>query len=217
MKKFDIGALLVVDVQVDFCPRGALAVRGGDEIVKGINKLICSDDQKFKKIIFTADWHPSSHISFASFHNMQPFTMKIIEGLNCTLWPDHCVEGSSGASFHPDLDSYKSDLILRKGRDSLLDSYSAFFENDRKTSTGLEGYLKNHNINKVFICGLALDWCVYFSAMDSINLGFDTYIVLDITRGIDLPEGYVEKKKEEMEKAGIKIIDSSYFQNSLQL
>ena len=211
MKKSEFNALLIIDVQVDFCPGGALAVVGGDEIVQGINKLISSGEQIFTKVVLTADWHPSSHISFASFHKAAPFSLKVIEGSNCTLWPDHCIEGSPGADFHPNLYNYMSDLIIRKGRDPLLDSYSAFFENDRKTPTGLEGYLKNHGIKKVYICGLAFDWCVYFSAIDSINHGFETYVIMDLTRSIDMPAGFALEKEIEMKQAGINIIDSSEF------
>ena len=206
-------ALVVVDFQVDFCPGGSLPVSGGNEIIGGINNLLDTSDsgqgQLFQKIILTADWHPESHISFASFHNLDPFSTKNISGTNSTLWPDHCVEGTSGSAFYSDLKVEKSDLIIRKGRNKMLDSYSAFFENDRKTPTGLKGYLTDHNIKNVYLCGLALDWCVYFSAMDSLKLGFETYVIMDLTRSIDSPAGYALEKEFEMKQAGIKIIDSS--------
>ena len=208
-------ALLIVDLQVDFCPGGSLPVNGGDEIVSGINKLIDTSTLRkvelFSKIVLTSDWHPLSHISFASTHKLDPFSFKEVMGSTVTLWPDHCVEGTAGAAFHPDLNLEKSDLIIRKGRNADLDSYSAFFENDRKTPTGLKGYFADHDIHKVFICGLALDWCVYFSAMDSVNHGFETYVLIDLTRSIDLPVGYALEKINEMKKAGINIIESSYY------
>jgi len=214
MNKLIKSSLIIIDLQVDFCPGGALAVKGGDEIVSGINNLIeysNADPGIFQKIILTADWHPLSHISFASTHDPDPFSAKEIQGIDVTLWPDHCVEGSSGANFHSMLHSEKADLIIRKGRAKEMDSYSAFFENDRKTATGLRGYLTDHGIERVYICGLALDWCVYFSAMDAVNHGFETYVIIDLTRSIDLPAGYALDKENEMKQAGIKIIDSSYF------
>lgn len=214
-------ALIIVDLQNDFCPGGALAVKGGDEIVSGINRLIgkrtfCSDSLGgqsglFSKIVLTADWHPEGHISFASIHNMDSYSEKAANGETINLWPDHCIAETSGAEFHHDLKSADADLILRKGRNIMMDSYSAFFENDRKTPTGLAGYLKDHKIKKVHICGLTLDWCVYFSALDSIQHGFDTYVILDLTRAVDLPAGYALEKGKEMKEAGITLIESSFF------
>lgn len=208
-------ALIIVDLQNDFCPGGALPVVGGDEIIGGINNLIdASNSTKeglFKKIILTSDWHPLSHISFASTHKLDPFSTKQIMGCNVTLWPDHCVEGTTGAAFHADLNDNRADLIIRKGRDKMLDSYSAFFENDHKTPTGLKGYLTDHSVKKVFFCGLAFDWCVYFSAMDAVKNGFETYVIMNLTCSIDLPSGYALEKEIEMKKAGINIIESSYF------
>lgn len=219
MKNIKYSALVIIDLQVDFCPGGALAVNGGDEIVEGINNLMDRSDfrqkELFQKIVLTSDWHPLLHVSFSSVHNLEPFSNKEIQGQNVTLWPDHCIEGSKGASFHSDLKVEKSDLILRKGRDKEMDSYSAFFENDRKTPTGLNGYLKDHGIKKVYLCGLAFDWCVYFSAMDSLKLGFETYVIKDLTRSIDLPAGYALEKEIEMKQAGISIINSSFFEKEL--
>ncbi len=209
MNYIKTSALLVVDLQFDFCPGGALPVVGGDEVISGINNLMDTFD--FKKIILTSDWHPFSHISFASTHKLDPFSTKQIMDSNVTLWPDHCVEGTTGAAFHGDLNENRADLIIRKGRDKMLDSYSAFFENDRKTPTGLKGYLTDHSVKKVFICGLAFDWCVYFSAMDSVEHGFETYVIMDLSRSIDLPSGYALEKEIEMKQAGINIIKSSYF------
>jgi nicotinamidase/pyrazinamidase len=207
----ETSALIIVDLQVDFCPGGTLAVNGGDEIVSGINSLISDRAILFKKIILTADWHPKGHISFSSSHNLEPYTSVEIDGRNVTLWPDHCVEGSMGSGFNSDLQAEKADLIIRKGRNAGMDSYSAFYENDRKTPTGLEGYLENHGIRTVYLCGLALDWCVYFSALDSIQHSFDTYVIMDLTRAVDLPAGYAFEKEGEMKKAGINLIESSFF------
>jgi nicotinamidase/pyrazinamidase len=204
-------ALIIVDLQVDFCPGGALAVNDGDEIVDGINNLITKKSSQFNKIILTADWHPKGHVSFSSTHNASPFTGKKIGGVDLILWPDHCIEGTLGASFHSNLRNERADMIIRKGRTPGLDSYSAFFENDRKTPTGLEGYLKNFGINKVLICGLAFDWCVFFSAMDSVKHGFETSVIIDLTRSIDLPAGYAREKENEMERAGVIIVESSQF------
>ena len=204
-------ALVIVDLQVDFCPGGALVVNGGDEIVSGINSLIFDRAVLFKKIVLTADWHPEGHISFASSHKLGPYTQADINGESVTLWPDHCVEGSKGANFHSDLHVEKADLIIRKGRNVNLDSYSAFWENDKKTPTGLAGYLNNHGIKSVYLCGLALDWCVYFSAMDSLAHGFDTSVMMDLTRAVNLPAGYSLEKENEMQNAGVILLESSFF------
>lgn len=217
MNNFKTGALVIVDLQVDFCPGGSLSVIGGDEIITGINNLLDKPDSgfgkrsMFQKVVLTADWHPPSHISFASAHNLDPYSVKAVHGSDVTLWPDHCVEGTTGADFYPGLKVEKADLIIRKGRNTALDSYSAFYENDRKTPTGLKGYLNDHGIHKVYLCGLAFDWCVYFSAMDSIKNGFETFVIIDLTRSIDLPEGYALEKENEMKQAGINIINSAFF------
>ncbi len=199
-------ALLVIDVQNDFCPGGRLPVREGDRVVPVINRIMGA----FSHVVATQDWHPEDHISFASNHEgKRPFDTIAVHGIEQILWPDHCVKGTEGADFHPALDSDPFRLILRKGTNSLLDSYSAFFENDRKTSTGLFFYMKGLDIHRVYLCGLAADVCVYYSAMDAVHAGFDTFFIFDATRGVDVPEGNVEKKMHEMEKAGVIIIDSS--------
>ena len=162
MNKHKKSVLVIVDLQVDFCPGGSLAVDAGDEIVDGVNNLISVRKGPFKKIVLTADWHPGSHKSFASTHNLVPFSIMKHNGTESTLWPDHCIEGLPGAKFHSGLNADKADLIIRKGRDPEIDSYSAFYENDRITPTGLQGYLENHGITQVFLCGLAFDWCVFF-------------------------------------------------------
>jgi len=173
-------ALIVIDVQNDFCPNGALAVAGGDEIVAGINALM--DD--FGAVILTQDWHPAGHSSFASSHDADPFTTYDAPYGPQVLWPDHCIQGTKGAAFHKDLRTH-GDLIIRKGYTPAIDSYSAFYENDKVTPTGLEGYLRTRGIDSVIIVGLALDYCVNFSAQDAAKLGFKTTVITDLCRAID--------------------------------
>lgn len=199
-------ALIIIDIQNDFCPGGALAVPEGNEIVPVINKL----SSKFKRIIATQDWHPLNHVSFAVTHpGKKEFDVVNYEGIEQVLWPKHCVSGTKGAEFNAELDTIKFDLILRKGSNPKIDSYSAFKENDKKTLTGLEGYLKNLNVKETYFCGLALDYCVFYSAMDSKELGFGTYVIIDGTKGIDSPEGNIEKTLNVMRKKGIEIIESN--------
>ena len=205
MTNLEKSALVVIDIQVDFCPGGSLAVNRGNEIVDPLNDLLSEYSNQFEKIVFTSDWHPAGHISFASSHKKT----SIENGKQgVSLWPAHCVEGTPGAEFYPGLKSEKADLIIRKGRDPKIDSYSAFYENDRKTPTGLTGYLKEHGIENVCLCGLAFDWCVFFSAVDSIRLGFETYIIKDLTRAIDLPLGSAFEKEQEIIQLGGEIINS---------
>ncbi len=193
------GLLLVVDVQNDFCPGGALAVPSGDAVVPLINRT----SEKFLHVALTQDWHPSGHTSFASSHpGKQPFGSVELPYGTQTLWPDHCVQGSRGADFHKDLRTNKAELILRKGYDKNIDSYSAFFENDRKTPTGLAGYLRERSIKTVHICGLATDYCVFYSAMDAMRLGFAAFVVEDACRGINLADS-VELAMREMALAGV--------------
>lgn len=176
-------ALVVVDVQNDFCPGGALAVAEGDQIVPGINALM----KQFHTVVLTQDWHPAGHSSFASSHaGKAPMELIDMPYGAQVLWPDHCVQGSTGAAFHPDLETDRASLIIRKGANPEIDSYSAFFENDRKTPTGLEGYLRNLNIKQLTFVGLATDFCVNFSALDAASLGFAVSVKLDLCRGIDL-------------------------------
>ncbi|UCG00188.1 MAG: bifunctional nicotinamidase/pyrazinamidase [Spirochaetaceae bacterium] len=207
----DKTVLLVVDVQLDFCPGGSLAVPGGDDVVPVINRL----SRDFRRIVATQDWHPPNHVSFASNHaGKKPFdTIPMRDGQQI-LWPDHCVPGTSGAEFHPDLDTLPFDLIVRKGTDPGLDSYSAFFENDRKTPTGLHFYLEGFKVKNVYIAGLALDFCVYYSAMDALKLGFQTTIVEDACRGIDSPAGSLNARLEELRKAGIRILNAANVEGS---
>jgi nicotinamidase/pyrazinamidase len=192
-------ALLVIDVQYDFCPGGALAVPGGDEIVAGINALM----EEFPAVILTQDWHPEGHSSFASQHaGKAPMEMIEMPYGPQVLWPDHCVQGSRGAEFHDDLNVDRADLIIRKGFRREVDSYSAFFENDHETPTGLEGYLRTRGIEKVTLVGLATDFCVNFSAVDAAKLGFETEVREDLTRAIDL-DGSLASARDGMREAGV--------------
>ena len=191
--------LLVVDPQNDFCPGGALAVPGGDEIFALINKLA----ERFEHIVITQDWHRAGHSSFASsYPGKEPFeTIELPYGTQ-VLWPDHCVQGTSGAAFHRDLDLPRAELIVRKGFHAGIDSYSALFENDRKTPTGLGGYLRERGIKKLFLCGLATDFCVGFSAQDAAAEGFEVVVFEDACRAIDL-DGSLAAAKTAMLKAGV--------------
>ncbi len=192
-------ALIVIDVQNDFCPGGALAVDGGNEIVPLVNQLI----QDFDHVVLTQDWHPAGHSSFASSHEgKNPFDMIEMPYGEQTLWPDHCVQGTSGAEFHPDLAWTKAELVIRKGFRTAIDSYSAFFENDHTTPTGLSGYLKERGITEVTLCGLATDYCVAFSAIDAAAQGFKTTVKINACRGIDLG-GSVAAMTERMKEAGV--------------
>jgi nicotinamidase/pyrazinamidase len=193
--------LIVIDVQNDFCPGGALAVERGDEILPRINELIRSHEH----VVLTQDWHPADHASFASQHeNRSPFeTIEFPYGAQ-TLWPDHCVQGSFGAELHAGLAWTKAELILRKGFRRPIDSYSAFFENDRRTPTGLSGYLRERGIAHVVMAGLATDFCVGFSALDARKLGFSSVTVVESAcRAIDL-QGSLDRMKEEWRKVGVR-------------
>ena len=195
-------ALIVIDVQNDFCPGGALAVPEGDAIIAGINGMMKQADA----VILTQDWHPAGHSSFASSHPDQaPYSViKMAYGPQ-VLWPDHCIQGSNGAAFHPDLDQSCADLIIRKGYNPAIDSYSAFFENDHITPTGLEGYLRSRDITRLTIVGLALDFCVHFSAVDAARLGFDVTVRQDLCRAIDL-DGSLDDALTAMRSAGVSLV-----------
>jgi nicotinamidase/pyrazinamidase len=184
MNPLNTDALLVIDMQNDFCPGGALAVSGGNLIVPLINEL----GSRFEHVILTQDWHPAGHISFASAHpGKQPFTsMEVAYGPQM-LWPDHCLQGSPGAAFHSALDLPHAELIVRKGFRREIDSYSAFLENDHTTPTGLAGYLLERGLQRLFLCGLAYDFCVRFSAIDGKALGFECIVIEDASRAVGLP------------------------------
>ena len=197
-------ALIVIDVQNDFCPGGALAVPKGDEIVPLVNRLL----EQFQHDVLTQDWHPKGHSSFASTHKGDPFTAIKLGYGDQTLWPDHCVQGTKGAEFHRDLVARESELILRKGFRKEIDSYSAFYENDRATKTGLNGYLRDRGLTRLFMCGLATDFCVAWSALDGRREGFPIIVVEDACRAIDL-NGSLTAARGEMLKAGITLSNSS--------
>ncbi len=197
--------LIVIDVQNDFCHGGALAVADGDAVVEAINRIAAF----FKHVVLTQDWHPAEHTSFATAHpGKRPFEqVELSYGLQ-TLWPPHCIQGSTGAEFHPALRLSQAELILRKGFDPRIDSYSAFFENDRVTPTGLSGYLEERDLTRVFLAGLAYDYCVGYSALDARRLGLPAYILRDACRAIDLNDS-VAKIEAEFANAGVSVIESS--------
>lgn len=198
-------ALLIVDVQNDFCPGGALEVPNGSDIIPTINKL----SQKFDVVVQTQDWHPAGHSSFASSHDgKEPFETIDMPYGEQVLWPDHCVQGSKGAEFHPELETNRSQIIIRKGFRKEIDSYSAFYENDDKTTTGLTGYLRQRDIDTLYAVGLATDFCVKWSVVDGLKEGFDVNIVEDAVKGIDI-EGSVDAAWSEMLNAGAEKISSS--------
>jgi len=198
-------ALLVIDMQLDFLPGGALAVADGDAILPGINALAAH----FDHVILTQDWHPRGHISFASTHGKQPFvdTVQAAYGTQ-TLWPDHCLQGSPGAALHPELDIPHAELLLRKGFRCDIDSYSAFTENDGVTPTGLTGYLRERGLTRLFFTGLAYDFCVGFSALAAAQLGFESLVVEDLARAVNLP-GTVETTNTGFAAAGVQRIQSA--------
>jgi nicotinamidase/pyrazinamidase len=197
--------LLVVDVQKDFCPGGRLEIKEGDAVVPVINRLA----RLFRHAVLTQDWHPAGHLSFASAQpGKRPFESIALPYGEQTLWPDHCVQGSDGAEFHAGLSVLCSELILRKGFRRDVDSYSAFKENDRKTSTGLRGYLKERGFRRLFAVGLALDVCVRFSAEDAAEAGFETYVVVDACRAVD-PRAGLEAAKRSFAKAGVTMVESA--------
>ncbi len=194
-------ALLVVDVQNDFCTGGALAVPGGEAVVPGINRLW--DGYACK--VLTQDWHPPGHASFASSHEgKRPFDTGRLDYGEQVLWPDHCVQGTPGAAFHADLRTDGADLVLRKGFRPGIDSYSAFFENDRETPTGLAGYLRERGVGRVVLTGLATDFCVGFSALDALAAGFETVVLEDLCRGLDM-EGSLARMLDDIRAAGGRI------------
>ena len=197
--------LLVIDVQNDFCPGGALAVPGGDEVIAPIHRVA----PRFEHIILTQDWHPPNHSSFAASHpGKEPFdSIELGYGAQ-TLWPAHCVQGSHGAEFHPALHLPQAELILRKGFRPHVDSYSAFFENDRVTPTGLAGYLRERELRRIFIAGLAYDYCVGYSALDARRAGLPAFVLRDACRAIDL-DGSVAAIEAEFAKAGAAVIEAA--------
>lgn len=198
-------ALLVIDVQNDFCPGGALAVKDGDQVIPVINQLA----QYFEHVLLTQDWHPAEHISFASSHpGAHPFTTIEVAYGPQTLWPDHCVQGTPGADLHSGLSIPHAELILRKGFRREIDSYSAFLEDDHTTSTGLAGYLRERGLKRLFLCGLAYDFCVRFSAIDGTAAGFECIVIEDATRPVSLL-GSVEQTDTDLANRNIQRIPSA--------
>jgi nicotinamidase/pyrazinamidase len=198
----DDHALIIIDVQNDFCPGGRLAVNGGSDIVQLVNEL-ASD---FTHVVLTQDWHPQGHSSFASQHKgAQPYSQIQMPYGPQTLWPDHCINGTHGAAFHQGLDVAHAELVLRKGFRKAIDSYSAFFENDHKTPTGLGGYLKERGFRNVTCVGLAFDYCVRYSAEDAKSLGFDVTVIEAATRAIDL-DGSANATRTSFAERGIKLV-----------
>ena len=201
-------ALLIVDVQNDFLPGGALAVSRGDEVVPVVNRLAEAKD-RFALVVATTDWHPPDHGSFASRHpGHRPGDVVDLDGLPQVLWPDHCVQGSSGAELSRALRTDLVDLVVRKGTDPRTDSYSAFFDTGRRRSTQLEARLRGEGVRDLFIAGLATDYCVLWTVRDAVSLGFDAHVVLDGCRGIDLVPGDVERAVEEMRSLGVEVLRS---------
>lgn len=192
-------ALIVIDVQNDFCPGGALAVAGGDEIVEGINARMA----EHSAVVLTQDWHPAGHSSFASSHEgKDPFSLTEMPYGPQVLWPDHCIQGSTGARFHMALERDRAQMIVRKGFRAEVDSYSAFFENDKTTPTGLHGYLQTRGIKRLHLVGLATDFCVAFSAIDGAQLGYDVTVEQELCRAIDLDDS-LNAALTEMKAAGV--------------
>ena len=195
-------ALLVIDVQNDFCPAGALEVAGGNEIIPYINEEMV----KYDCVVLTQDWHPKGHSSFATSHEWKnPLDLIKMPYGDQVLWPDHCVQGSKGAEFHPELNIEQANAIIRKGSNPFIDSYSAFFENDRKTPTGLDGYFKSLEIENINLVGLATDFCVNYSAQDAANLGYKVSVLEKMCRAIDL-NGSLAAAKSEMQDCGVEFI-----------
>ncbi|NVJ87298.1 MAG: bifunctional nicotinamidase/pyrazinamidase [Algoriphagus sp.] len=210
MKKSNKEALIIVDVQYDFLPGGALAVSEGDQIIPVINQI----QPHFEFIVATQDWHPKEHLSFAANHSEKnPGELIDLDGISQVLWPVHCVQGTEGATFHEGLDRSNWKRIFQKGTNPRVDSYSGFFDNARRGDTGLAAFLQDHGIQRIFVCGLALDYCVKFTALDGLSLGFDTYLIQDATKAVNLDAKDGEKALDEMSSQGIQLIDSSYFQS----
>jgi len=199
----DDDLLLIIDVQNDFCAGGALAVADGDSVVPVVNRLA----RRFDHVALTQDWHPASHSSFATSHpGSAPFESIDMPYGRQTLWPDHCIQGTSGSAFHPQLETERAELVIRKGFRTEIDSYSAFYENDRRTPTGLAGYLRERGLRRIFLVGLATDYCVYYSAVDARRLGFDAVLVEAGCRAIDLA-GSLDAAWAGMADAGVQRVD----------
>jgi nicotinamidase/pyrazinamidase len=207
---FPRSALIMIDVQNDFCPGGSLEIKNGDHVIEPLNRLAAIFSARHGRVTATQDWHPIDHVSFAASHeNKKPGeTLDLPEQKGQVLWPNHCVQGSLGAEFHERLEMKPVNLIIRKGFRSGLDSYSAFFENDRKTPTGLDGFLKSLSIDTLVLGGLATDYCVLYSALDAATLGYKTIVARDAVKGVDFPPGSVERAFRLLDEAGVLTADS---------
>jgi len=207
-------ALIIVDMQNDFCLGGSLPVEEGDLIVGGINNIAEIIKKCGGIIALTQDWHPKEHLSFASNHkgkNPGDEFMSEDGAIGPVLWPDHCVQNTDGAKFHKDLKADLADEIFQKGMTSSVDSYSGFLDNDKKIKSGLDDYLKSKNIERIFVCGLALDYCCYATAMDGVDLGYKVVFIVDLTRGVDLPPGNVDSTLKNMKEKGINFAKEGSF------
>lgn len=203
-------ALIVVDMQNDFMPGGALAVEEGDAFIDGVNRLMKVFKEHDLPIVLTQDWHTPDHNSYASQHpGKEPFDPHEEPGIGPVLWPDHCVQGTAGAEFHPDLDTRYAETIVRKGYRSEVDSYSGFLENDHKTETGLDGYLKGRDVKRVFVCGLAADYCTYFTAADGAEKGYEVYYLSDLTNPVGAPPDSVENAVQDMQNKSVRFVTST--------
>jgi len=201
-------ALLIVDVQNDFCPGGALSVPEGDRVIEVIDRL----QPAFDLVVASQDWHPAEHGSFAANHpGTAPGQETLLAGLRQVLWPVHCVQGTPGAEFHPGLDRSRIARVFRKGTDPNVDSYSALFDNGHRASTGLGEYLKSQGVTELYLCGLATDYCVKFTALDAVGLGFKTHVFEDACRGVDLRPGDVRQALDEMRRHGVEILHADAF------
>ncbi|MFX1314694.1 MAG: bifunctional nicotinamidase/pyrazinamidase [Promethearchaeota archaeon] len=207
-------ALIIVDMQNDFIPGGSLPVKEGDLIIRDINTIAEIFKENKALVVLTQDWHPQNHLSFASNHpgkNPGDEFMSEDGAIGPVLWPDHCVQGTRGAEFHKDLKTNYADKLIKKGMKSNVDSYSGFQDNDKKSETGLRDYLDSLKIKRIFVCGLALDYCCYFTAIDGINFGYEVYFLADLTKGIDLPPGNISNSLKDMKIKGVKFVNKESF------
>lgn len=202
-------ALIVTDVQNDFLPGGALETQEGHKIINGVNEATKVFEEADLPVVFTQDWHPEGHYSFAGAHEgKQPFDPYEAPGLGPVLWPDHCVQGTKGAEFAPNLNDRRAEAIIRKGYNPKIDSYSGFVENDHQTETGLDGYLKGRGVDRVFVCGLAFDYCVYFTVADAADKGYEVVLLVDLTQPVGAPENSIENARDAMQEKGVIFGDS---------
>ena len=203
-------ALILVDIQNDFCPGGALAVSDGDAVVEVANNLI----EQFELVVATQDWHPPNHKSFASQNDGVSIGDSFeLNGIPQIAWPDHCIQGTSAADFHPGLNPKGTETVFQKGTNPEIDSYSGFFDNDHRNATGLGDFLKSRNVDEVYVLGLATDYCIKFTALDAVKLGFKTHLVIDGCRGVELNEGDVANAVKTMKEAGVYIELSNELKN----